>query len=184
MATKTATKKTAPAATTTPKTAGRSRRTKRERFVDLSTTPGSRLIRAIELERERRKATYDDVSDQIGLGPYGSNYLRRVQSGGISWQSSNLERLRLVAKWLRLSAIEVLVLADVISAEDFERFRQPENELDHLVEMMSTDPRYALLLPAHAELHSLPRWAKIALVAAYQDASRRLLLPLARQVAE
>jgi transcriptional regulator with XRE-family HTH domain len=170
--------------TTTDATTTRGRRTRKELRVDLSTIPGSRLIRAIELERERRKVTYDEAADQIGIGNYGANYLRRVQSGGILWSSSNLERLRLIAKWLRLSAIEVMVLADVIGPEDFERFRQPDSELDHLVEMMAADPRYAVMLPAHADLIALPRWAKITLVAAYQDASRRMLLPLARQVAD
>ena len=169
---------------TTPKTAAKGRRTSTQRKADLAKIPGSRLIRAVELERERRKCTYDEAADQIGMGPYGVIYLRRVQTGGILWSSSNLDRLRLLSKWLRLSPIEVMVLADVIQPEDFERFRQPETELDHLVEMMSTDPRYSLLLPEHAELHALPRWAKIALLAAYQDASRRLLLPLSRQLAD
>lgn len=160
------------------------RRTRKQLSIDLSKIPGSRLIRAIEIERERRKVTYDAAAEQIGIGPHGANYLRRAQSGGILWSASNLERLRLVAKWLRLSAIEVMAMADVIGPEDFERYQQPEDVLDHLVEVMASDARYALLLPSHADLMALPRWAKIALVAAYQDASRRMLLPLARQLAD
>jgi transcriptional regulator with XRE-family HTH domain len=170
--------------TKTAEGAPRGRRTRKELSVDLSTLSGSRLIRAIELERQRRNATYEEAAEQIGLGHYGANYLRRVQSGAILWSSSNLDRLRQIAAWLRIAPIEVLILADIIKSEDFERFRQPESELDHLIEMMMADPRYAPLLPAHADVTALPRWSKIVLVASYQDATRRMLFPLARQLAD
>ena len=136
--------------------------------------PGLRLVQRINMEMAKRGiALHSQVSAEMGFtDDPRALYLSRMQTGARSWNTASLDRLRMVAAWLNVAPMEVMMMADVITADDAVSETLVPSELDRRLGQLVTDDEYGLLLPHYADPTLLPPWAKVLLLMLYDDIHR------------
>lgn len=148
---------------TLPKRAARPR----SKALDASTpraVVGQRLIDLIRKTLIDRGLPERHMVELLGVS---QSYWHSLTNGHRSLQALSKQKLQRLASFLGLPLIQVCVLTDQFTAEDFVVARGLEAELERVVVALRADARWLVLAPTQPEWAELPLKVRMLVAALY-----------------
>ncbi|MFP4147259.1 MAG: helix-turn-helix domain-containing protein [Halorhodospira sp.] len=136
--------------------------------------PGYALVRMLFDEASLRGDEHTVLSEKLGVSP---GYFTHLRGGRITADKMSKDLIRRIAKYLGISPIGAMILADQIPPDFFTPAdRSPEQDLDRALRFIAQDEEFAPLFPEefYDEGHTK---AKYAFVRLYESARGTSLIP-------
>lgn len=149
---------------TLPKRAARTR----SKAKDTSTpraVVGQRLIDLIRKTLIDRGLPERHMVELLGVS---QSYWHSLTNGHRSLQALSKQKLQRLASFLGLPLIQVCVLTDQFTAEDFVVARGLDEELERVAAALRADARWLALAPTQQEWAALPLKVRMLVVALYE----------------
>lgn len=134
---------------------------------------GYRLIALIRKTLIERNLPERHIADIMGVTTI---YWNSMTNGHRTIKSLGREKLKKVAEFLGIPAVQVRVLAGDIDIEDFFVEKDTEQQLFLSIEKMRLDPQWVSLAPTNEQWDALPMHLKMALATLYERESGRSLM--------
>ena len=141
-----------------------------EAAVAIATT-GDRQVVGLKLINLVRKTLIDrnlperHVADLMGIT---SIYWNSLTNGHRKISSLPKDKLQRLAEFLEVPLIQIYVLADHFSAEDFVVYKSLPADLDRMIEFMRSDPTWLAFAPSTQEWTDMSTRAKVLVAALYE----------------
>jgi len=134
-------------------------------------TTGDRQVVGLKLINLVRKTLIDrnlperHVADLMGIT---SIYWNSLTNGHRKISSLPKDKLQRLAEFLEVPLIQIYVLADHFSAEDFVVYKSLPADLDRMIEFMRSDPTWLAFAPSTQEWTDMSTRAKVLVAALYE----------------
>lgn len=111
-------------------------------------------------------------------------YLNALMNGHRDVSGIGLDKLRIMAKFLNISFIQVLMLAEIVYPEDFAQYggEMLDNDLDKMYENLKNDPEWRIASPTEAEWKMLSRNSKIGYALMWETISKQTFIEKAKLI--
>ncbi|MQT74962.1 XRE family transcriptional regulator [Pseudomonas helleri] len=129
-----------------------------------------KMIRKVIIERGLQDRT---IADIVGVTQI---YWNSLANGNRQIKSLGKEKLQKIAEFLGLPLIQVYLLAEHFTAEDFFNSKDLNEQLWLSVRKMQEDPQWAGYAPSSEEWEQTPINVRITLVSLYERESKRYLM--------
>ncbi|MBX8557112.1 helix-turn-helix domain-containing protein [Pseudomonas cichorii] len=134
---------------------------------------GARLIKMIKKAIIDRGHQDRSIADIIGVTQI---YWNSLANGNRQIKSLSKEKLQKIAEFLGLPLIQVYLLAEHFTAEDFFNSKDLNEQLWLSIRKMQEDPQWAGYAPSAEEWEQTPINVRITLVSLYERESKRYLM--------
>ena len=135
------------------------------------TLPGQRQVVGLRLINLVRKTLIDrnlperHIPDLMGITQI---YWNSLQNGNRRISSLPKDKLQRLAEFLEIPLIQVYVLADHFSSEDFVVYKSLPADLERMIEFMRSDPTWLAFAPSKSEWDDMSTRAKVLVAALYE----------------
>ena len=142
-----------------------------EQVGEATAANGDRVVVGLKLINLVRKTLIDrnlperHVADLMGIT---SIYWNSLTNGHRRISSLPKDKLQRLAEFLEVPLIQIYVLADHFSAEDFVIYKSLPADLDRMIEFMRSDPTWLAFAPSNAEWAEMSTRAKVLVAALYE----------------
>jgi transcriptional regulator with XRE-family HTH domain len=133
----------------------------------------SRLIKMIKKAIIERGLQDRAIADIVGVTQI---YWNSLANGNRQIKSLGKEKLQKIAEFLGLPLIQVYLLAEAFTAEDFFNSKDLNEQLWLSIRKMQEDPQWAGYAPSAEEWEQIPINVRITLVSLYERESKRYLM--------
>lgn len=140
---------------------------------DRNRIEGARLIKMIRKVIIERGLQDRTIADIVGVTQI---YWNSLANGNRQIKSLGKEKLQKIAEFLGLPLIQVYLLAEHFTAEDFFNSKDLNEQLWLSVRKMQEDPQWAGYAPSSEEWEQTPINVRITLVSLYERESKRYLM--------
>lgn len=140
---------------------------------DRNRIEGARLIKMIRKVIIERGLQDRTIADIVGVTQI---YWNSLANGNRQIKSLGKEKLQKIAEFLGLPLIQVYLLAEHFTAEDFFNSKDLNEQLWLSVRKMQEDPQWAGYAPSLEEWEQTPINVRITLVSLYERESKRYLM--------
>lgn len=113
------------------------------------------------------------IADIVGVTQI---YWNSLANGNRQIKSLGKEKLQKIAEFLGLPLIQVYLLAEAFTAEDFFNSKDLNEQLWLSIRKMQEDPQWAGYAPSAEEWEQIPINVRITLVSLYERESKRYLM--------
>lgn len=133
--------------------------------------PGERQIVGLRLINLIRKTLIDrnlperHIADLMGITGI---YWNSLTNGNRRISSLPKDKLQRLAEFLEVPLIQVYVLADHFSSEDFVVYKSLPADLERMIEFMRSDPTWLAFAPSKSEWDEMSTRAKVLVAALYE----------------
>ncbi|MQT89612.1 XRE family transcriptional regulator [Pseudomonas helleri] len=134
---------------------------------------GARLIKMIKKVIVERGLQDRAIADIVGVTQI---YWNSLANGNRQIKSLGKEKLQKIAEFLGLPLIQVYLLAEHFTAEDFFNSKDLNEQLWLSIRKMQEDPQWAGYAPSSEEWEQTPINVRITLVSLYERESKRYLM--------
>ncbi|MBF9243133.1 helix-turn-helix transcriptional regulator [Pseudomonas syringae pv. tomato] len=134
---------------------------------------GHRLIKMIKKAIIERGLQDRAIADIVGVTQI---YWNSLANGNRQIKSLGKEKLQKIAEFLGLPLIQVYLLAEHFTAEDFFNSKDLNEQLWLSIRKMQEDPQWAGYAPSSEEWEQTPINVRITLVSLYERESKRYLM--------
>lgn len=138
---------------------------------------GSALTRAMLERAEDLNMDRYELADATGMT---YSYLTLILNGSREVGKISHDRLRDIGKFLGVPFTQVLMLAEIVTPEDFvvEQEHSVEEQLESVYEAMSRHPDWRGLVPPYRVWASMDKQAQVAMGLMFQRVANETLLDL------
>lgn len=140
---------------------------------DRNKIEGARLIKMIKKAIVERGLQDRAIADIVGVTKI---YWNSLANGNRQIKSLGKEKLQKIAEFLGLPLIQVYLLAEHFTAEDFFNSKDLNEQLWLSIRKMQEDPQWAGYAPSSEEWEQTPINVRITLVSLYERESKRYLM--------
>ena len=126
---------------------------------------GLKLINLVRKTLIDRNLPERHVSDLMGITTI---YWNSMTNGNRRISSLPKEKLQRLAEFLEVPLIQVYVLADHFTAEDFVVYKSLPGDLERMIEFMRSDPTWLAFAPSRSEWNEMSTRAKVLVAALYE----------------
>lgn len=140
---------------------------------DRNKIEGHRLIKMIKKAIIERGLQDRAIADIVGVTQI---YWNSLANGNRQIKSLGKEKLQKIAEFLGLPLIQVYLLAEHFTAEDFFNSKDLNEQLWLSIRKMQEDPQWAGYAPSSEEWEQTPINVRITLVSLYERESKRYLM--------
>lgn len=140
---------------------------------DRNKIEGARLIKMIKKAIVERGLQDRAIADIVGVTQI---YWNSLANGNRQIKSLGKEKLQKIAEFLGLPLIQVYLLAEHFTAEDFFNSKDLYEQLWLSIRKMQEDPQWAGYAPSSEEWEQTPINVRITLVSLYERESKRYLM--------
>lgn len=140
---------------------------------DRNKIEGHRLIKMIKKAIIERGLQDRAIADIVGVTQI---YWNSLANGNRQIKSLGKEKLQKIAEFLGLPLIQVYILAEHFTAEDFFNSKDLNEQLWLSIRKMQEDPQWAGYAPSSEEWEQTPINVRITLVSLYERESKRYLM--------
>lgn len=140
---------------------------------DRNRVEGARLIKMIKKAIVERGLQDRAIADIVGVTQI---YWNSLANGNRQIKSLGKEKLQRIAEFLGLPLIQVYLLAEHFTAEDFFNSKDLNEQLWLSIRKMQEDPQWAGYAPSSEEWEQTPINVRITLVSLYERESKRYLM--------
>lgn len=140
---------------------------------DRNKIEGARLIKMIKKAIVERGLQDRAIADIVGVTQI---YWNSLANGNRQIKSLGKEKLQKIAEFLGLPLIQVYLLAEHFTAEDFFNSKDLNEQLWLSIRKMQEDPQWAGYAPSFEEWEQTPINVRITLVSLYERESKRYLM--------
>ncbi|WP_228392675.1 MULTISPECIES: helix-turn-helix domain-containing protein [Pseudomonas] len=140
---------------------------------DRNRIEGARLIKMIKKVIVERGLQDRAIADIVGVTQI---YWNSLANGNRQIKSLGKEKLQKIAEFLGLPLIQVYLLAEHFTAEDFFNSKDLNEQLWLSIRKMQEDPQWAGYAPSSEEWEQTPINVRITLVSLYERESKRYLM--------
>jgi transcriptional regulator with XRE-family HTH domain len=140
---------------------------------DRNKIEGARLIKMIKKAIVERGLQDRAIADIVGVTTI---YWNSLANGNRQIKSLGKEKFQKIAEFLGLPLIQVYLLAEHFTAEDFFNSKDLNEQLWLSVRKMQEDPQWAGYAPSAEEWEQTPINVRITLVSLYERESKRYLM--------
>lgn len=142
---------------------------------------GGALLRLILEKAERENLDRYALADRLGIT---YSYLTLILRGERDVPSISQDRLRRFGEFLEIPFIQVLMLAEIISSEDFLEGDEKtiEQEFDRVWTSLNNDPLWRGTAPNRKVWKETPRESKILIGLLYNQIAQENILRLAKRI--
>lgn len=140
---------------------------------DRNKIEGARLIKMIKKAIVERGLQDRAIADIVGVTQI---YWNSLANGNRQIKSLGKEKLQKIAEFLGLPLIQVYLLAEHFTAEDFFNSKDLNEQLWLSIRKMQEDPQWAGYAPSSEEWEQTPINVRITLVSLYERESKRYLM--------
>lgn len=140
---------------------------------DRNKIEGARLIKMIKKVIVERGLQDRAIADIVGVTQI---YWNSLANGNRQIKSLGKEKLQKIAEFLGLPLIQVYLLAEHFTAEDFFNSKDLNEQLWLSIRKMQEDPQWAGYAPSSEEWEQTPINVRITLVSLYERESKRYLM--------
>lgn len=140
---------------------------------DRNRIEGARLIKMIKKAIVERGLQDRAIADIIGVTQI---YWNSLANGNRQIKSLGKEKLQKIAEFLGMPLIQVYLLAEHFTSEDFFNSKDLNEQLWLSVRKMQEDPQWAGYAPSSEEWDQTPINVRITLVSLYERESKRYLM--------
>jgi transcriptional regulator with XRE-family HTH domain len=140
---------------------------------DRNKIEGARLIKMIKKAIVERGLQDRVIADIVGVTTI---YWNSLANGNRQIKSLGKEKFQKIAEFLGLPLIQVYLLAEHFTAEDFFNSKDLNEQLWLSVRKMQEDPQWAGYAPSAEEWEQTPINVRITLVSLYERESKRYLM--------
>ncbi|TCV51490.1 hypothetical protein [Pseudomonas sp. 460] len=140
---------------------------------DRNRIEGARLIKMIKKAIIERGLQDRAISDIVGVTQI---YWNSLANGNRQIKSLGKEKLQKIAEFLGLPLIQIYLLAEHFTAEDFFNSKDLNEQLWLSIRKMQEDPQWAGYAPSSEEWEQTPINVRITLVSLYERESKRYLM--------
>lgn len=140
---------------------------------DRNKIEGARLIKMIKKAIIERGLQDRAIADIVGVTQI---YWNSLANGNRQIKSLGKEKLQKIAEFLGLPLIQVYLLAEHFTAEDFFNSKDLNEQLWLSIRKMQEDPQWAGYTPSSEEWEQTPINVRITLVSLYERESKRYLM--------
>lgn len=140
---------------------------------DRNKIEGARLIKMIKKAIVERGLQDRAIADIVGVTQI---YWNSLANGNRQIKSLGKEKLQKIAEFLGLPLIQVYLLSELFTAEDFFNSKDLNEQLWLSIRKMQEDPQWAGYAPSSEEWEQTPINVRITLVSLYERESKRYLM--------
>jgi transcriptional regulator with XRE-family HTH domain len=140
---------------------------------DRNRIEGARLIKRIKKAIIERGLQDRAIADIVGVTQI---YWNSLANGNRQIKSLGKEKLQKIAEFLGLPLVQIYLLAELFTAEDFFNSKDLNEQLWLSIRKMQEDPQWAGYAPSPEEWEQTPINVRITLVSLYERESKRYLM--------
>lgn len=140
---------------------------------DRNKIEGARLIKMIKKAIVERGLQDRAIADIVGVTQI---YWNSLANGNRQIKSLGKEKLQKISEFLGLPLIQVYLLSELFTAEDFFNSKDLNEQLWLSIRKMQEDPQWAGYAPSFEEWEQTPINVRITLVSLYERESKRYLM--------
>jgi hypothetical protein len=126
---------------------------------------GLKLINLVRKTLIDRNLPERHVADLMGITQI---YWNSMTNGNRRISSLPKDKLQRLAEFLEVPLIQVYVLADHFTAEDFVVYKSLPGDLERMIEFMRSDPTWLAFAPSKKEWSEMSTRAKVLVAALYE----------------
>lgn len=134
---------------------------------------GARLVKLIQKTLIDRDLPDRSIADVMGVTQV---YWNALANGNRQIKSLGKDKLQKIAEFLNIPLVQVYVLADHLTAEDFFTSKTLDEQLWLSLRKMQEDPQWGAYAPSEEEWEQTPLSVKTTFVTLYERETKRFLL--------
>jgi|GEM_PF-2148629 len=134
---------------------------------------GVALINLIRKKLLDKGLSERHISDRMGIT---SIYWNSLTNGNRRISSLPKEKLQHLAEFLEVPLIQVYVLAEHFTSEDFVVYKDLPADLERMIDFMRSDPKWLALAPSKKEWDDMPSRTKVLVATLYEQISHKSFL--------